>query len=230
MRKNIAALKNALLAAVLLSAIVSIASIAGNNVKMSWAQGFPWQNLCGVQPACSTDFSNPPITFGRQNGTGGVLPVSNVPIGSVAYGSFGTNTASAAAGDTYITSIGVGANMTVTNINVLQGATVATDKWIAVLYNSAGVVIAKSAAAGVITVGANTFLVLPLTAPVAIQGPGRYYVGIQSNGNTDTLRLVAASTFIDLLTTLTTGVFATNPNITVPTTFTALNGPIVYMN
>jgi hypothetical protein len=209
------------------------AGIAGLIVGASLlahAQGFPWQTLCGVQPTCSVDFSNPPLTFGRTNGTGGVLPLSNVPIGSVAYGSFGTSTASAAGGDTYLTSISVGADMTVTNINVLQGATVATDKWIGVLYNSAGIVIATSAKAGVITAGANTFLVLPLTAPIAIQGPGRYFVGIQSNGATDTLRLVAASTFIDILSTLTTGVFATNPNITPPTTFTALNAPIVYLN
>lgn len=232
MRKILDTLKGSFMIAALLAAIIAVCTLGGNNVKPAHAQGFQCNLLAGVQPSQSYDCTNPPLTFGRYlgSGTGLVLPTSNVPIGSVVYTSFGTSTASAAGGDTYITSISVGADMTVTNCNVLQGATVTTDKWICVLYNAAGTVIATSAKAGVLTTTANTFLVLPLTAPINIQGPGRYYVGIQSNGATDTLRLVAASTFIDLLTTLTTGTFATNPAITPPTTFTALNGPIVYLN
>ncbi len=70
------------------------AMVAGS-VLAAFAQGLPFvYPFVGVQPAQTVDFSNPPISFGRSNGAGGVLPVSNVPIGSVAYASFGTETAS----------------------------------------------------------------------------------------------------------------------------------------
>ncbi len=120
--------------------------------------------------------------------------------------------------------------MTVTNINVLQGATLGTDSWIAILYNSAGTKLATSSLSGVATGTNNTFKTFALTAPIAIQGPGRYFVGVQSNGNTDKFRLIPTGTFIDILSALTTGTFATVPNITVPTTFTTVQAPIVYLN
>lgn len=171
---------------------------------------------------------------GAITASGGIVggtPVAleTVPIGSVGYSSFGNNTATVA-GSIFYVSLAIPRNFTVTNINVLQGATVGTDKFIGILYNSAGVAVANSATAGIITVGANTFLPLPLTTPYAAVGPGMYYVALQSNGTTDTFRSVAASTFVTVNASSQTGVFATLAAITPPTTFTANKGPIAYLN
>jgi hypothetical protein len=197
-------------------------------------QGFQWvYPFNGVQPQASIDFSNPPITMGPQGYTAAVAGSgpSVVPIGSVAYASFGNATTFGASGTTQVASLHVPFNLTVTNINCLQGGTVGTNSVIGILYNTAGTKIANSATAGIATVGANTFLVLPLTAPLAIQGPGRYFVGLMPNGSTDNFRGVAASTFVNVLSAqVAAGVFGTLPNITPPTTFSANNGPICFLN
>ena len=92
----------------------------------SFAQQYLWTYpFAGVQPQNSIDFKNPPLTFAPQGGVvGSTSAVENVPIGSVAYGSFGNATTYAASTDMYVTSIYVPADMTVTNINVLVGGTV----------------------------------------------------------------------------------------------------------
>jgi hypothetical protein len=53
--------------------------------------------------------------------------------------------------------------------------------------------------------------------------------GYQSNGTTDTLRTIAATTWADVLTTGVTGTFGTAPALTPPTTFTADKGPYAYV-
>jgi hypothetical protein len=209
-----------------------LGALATQNIRQSWAQGFPF-SVCfpGVQAQCTTDFGTPPISFTVQGGStttnGGTSQV--VPIGSVAYSAFGAATTNIA-GQVFVASIFVASDRTITNINVLMGGTVGTDKGIAALYNNNGVLIANSALAGIATAGANTFLVMPLTTPIAIQGPGRYFIAYQPNGTTDIFRSVATSTFVNVLTQSNAGTFGTLPALTPPTTFTGTIGPIAYLN
>src|SRR5579862_2308900 len=175
MRKKFETMKLAFLSAALLCAIIAIASLGGNRVKNAFAQGFPF-SICfvGVQPQCTTDFASPPISFTAQGGTtstAGQAP-STVPIGSVAYSSFGNPTTDVA-GTIFFASVYVPGDMTVTNINILNAGTVGTDKGIVALFNNVGTLIGNSALAGAVTVGANAFQAYALTTPLAIQGPGR---------------------------------------------------------
>lgn len=203
------------------------AGFFNDSVRNALAQGFPFLSpFTGQQSESTTEFTNPKISFQQ---VGGVFSASTVPIGSVAYGSFG-NATTYVSGTLYTASVYIPADMTVTNINFLNAGTVGTNAVIGALYNSAGVRIGTSALAGTATAGANAFQALALTAPVAIQGPGRYFIVIQANGATDNMRTVAASTFINVLTTAGTGVFATLPNITPPPSFAANIGPIAYLN
>lgn len=191
---------------------------------------YPFQ---GVQPQQSIDFSNPPITFGPSGSKVGTnSAVENVPIGSVAYASFGNATTYGASTTLYVTSIYVPADMTVTNINVLAGGTVGTNSIIGTLYNNAGTLLKTSILTGTATSGANTIQVLALTAPIAIQGPGLYFVGIQANGTTDNVRTIAASTFIGRVGAAQTSqpAFGSPGNITPPTSLTANTAPICYLN
>jgi len=156
---------------------------------------------------------------------------STVPIGSVAYGSVGTNT-TMVAGTIYWAELYVPRNITVASINVLNGATVGTDKGIAAIYDSNGLLLTNSALAGATTSGANTFQsYAPATATGTydLVGPARYWIAYQSNGTTDTIRTIATATFIDVLTTSATGAFGTLTALTVPTTFTADKGPVAYI-
>jgi len=152
-----------------------------------------------------------------------------IPIGSVAYGSLGTNT-TLVAGTTYWAEVFIPRNVTLTGVGVLNGATVGTDEWIVALYDSdGGAVVANSALAGTTSSGANAFQEIAFTSTYAAVGPARYWVALQSNGTTDTLRTIAASTYVDVLTKSATGTFGTLPSLTVPTTFTANVGPIGYV-
>jgi hypothetical protein len=154
---------------------------------------------------------------------------STVPIGSVAYGSFGTST-TLTAGTIYWAEVFIPRNITLTGVGVLNGATVGTDKWIFALYDSdGGAVVANSALTGVTSSGANAFQEIAFTGTYAAVGPARYWIALQSNGTTDNIRTVAASTFIDVLTTSATGAFGTLTSLTPPTTFTADKGPLAYV-
>jgi len=235
MRDNIRARMRHISAAIFALALAGACSLAllPSETRIALAQGFPFVSpFTSVQPQNTTDFSNPPISFQAQGvtnvSTGTAVP-QTVPIGSVAYGSFG-NATTYISGQVFLMNIFVPFDMTVTNINVLNGGTVGTNACIVVLYNSAGTVLRTSALAGATTAGANAFQTYALTSSIAVQGPGRYFVGIQCNGATDNVRTVAASTFAGLVTQSNAGVFATIPAITPPTTFTANVGPIVYLN
>lgn len=155
---------------------------------------------------------------------------SNVPVGSVAYGSFGTS-GTHTAGTWYISELVIERNFLVTNVNILNGATAATDKYIAAIYDAAGNLIANSATAGILASGTNAFQTLALTTPVKVQGPARYWVAVQANGTTTTTRKVAASTYIDCLCNTLAGSFGTVPaTITPPTSFNATTAVVSYVN
>lgn len=151
---------------------------------------------------------------------------ASVPIGSVAYGSMGTNT-TLVAGTIYWAEVAIGRQIQLTGIAVLNGATVGTDNGVVALYDTNGQLVANSALAGAVTAGANAFQTRAFTTPVTVSA-GRYFIAYQSNGTTDTLRTIAVSTFIESLTASATGAFGTLTPLTVPTTITADKGPIGY--
>lgn len=162
------------------------------------------------------------------NGTGR-FRFPTITFGSTAYASVGT-AVSSVAGTIYFADVFVGRDFTATGVGILNAGTIGTNLGIVALYDSGGVLLANSALAGAVTVGANAFQQYAFTATVAIQGPARYWIAYQANGATDNFRAVAASTFVDVLTKSQTGAFGTIPaTFTVPTTFTADVGPAAYL-
>lgn len=155
---------------------------------------------------------------------------SNVPIGSVAYASVGTNTTDIA-GQLWVTDILVPNDFVVSIIGFLQGGTATTDNFLAAIFDAGGNRLGNSATAGVTLSGANTFTERTLLTPVQLRGPNRYYVAVQGNGTTaGSLQTIPTATFVGVLAGTIAGAFGTVPaSIVVPTTFTAGAGPIVYL-
>jgi len=185
----------------------------------------------GNQTICST------VGQILEPGAGNVMSVyPNIPIGSVALASLGTNTTDVAA-KVWIASLQLPIDKTtITGIGCLQGTTATTDKTVFSLYDRSGVLLANSAVAGTLLSGASTFQrqVFVNAAQVAttISEPaGRYYVAVQGNGTAaGAIATIAASTYLQVATAAVTGgAFGTLPNITPPTTFTADVGPICYV-
>ena len=156
-----------------------------------------------------------------------LVAACNIPIGSVAYASVGTNTADIA--DKRMTSsIYVPRTFYATGISILQGGTATTDNITGQLADSGGVVFAPGAAAGVLLAGANTFKNLPFANAQFVTGPALYHGSIVGNGTTaGSYQTVPASTFKDIVTSGTTSItFGTFPNFTPATTFTADVGTV----
>jgi len=149
----------------------------------------------------------------------------------------------------WVTDIFVPHNRVLSTFAVLSGATGATDNWTAAIYDSFGTLIASTAIAGKLLATANVWqtAAVALSYPkniagtptavtatsVQLYGPQQYYIMVQVGNTTGTIQTVA-SPYIDLctgtvvLTALgTTGAIPTS--LTVPTTFTTANGPIVYI-
>jgi hypothetical protein len=153
-----------------------------------------------------------------------ILPNTNIQ----AFASLGTNT-TLVAGTLYRSEIFVPHLATWTGIGILNGATVGTDNHLVALYDSAGVFIQSSAVAGALSAGANAFQNRAFLATVTLP-PGRYFIAMQSNGTTATLRTHAAANGGNQMTASSTGTFGTLPaSFTPPTTFTADVGPIGWL-
>lgn len=160
----------------------------------------------------------------------------NIPIGSVAYASVGTNTTDVA-NKRMVTSIIVPRSGIFTGIQVLQGGTATTDNITAGLYDSIGTPIANTGATGVLLAGASTFKNLPFTAGAAggaqtltlVTGPALYFIGVTGNGTAaGAYQTVPTATFKNLFSQATTSItFGTFPSFTVPSTFTADLAPVV---
>lgn len=113
-----------------------------------------------------------------------------------------------------------------TGVGVLQGTTVGTNFLRCALWGTNGALLASSPAAGVITASASTFLSLPFTYPTELI-PGRYYIGIQADGTTDTIRHMLVANGDMPSTGTQTGTFGTDAALTsAPVTFTTAVGPI----
>lgn len=144
-----------------------------------------------------------------------------------------TNGTTLSADTTYFTDVFIPlASVTLTGIGILNGTTVGTDKGFVMLFNSAGTLLANSSvtSGGATTSGASTFQQRAFTAPYTTLAPGRYWIGYQGNGTTDTVRMVAAATWVDVLTGSVAGANAVaTASITPATTFTAAKGPLSYV-
>jgi len=151
-----------------------------------------------------------------------------ISMGAVALTGFETNGTAPVAGTINLTEIYVPFWQTWTGAGVLNGTTVGTDNLIVALYGSDGALIANSALAGTLSAGASAFQNIAFTAPVLL-APGRYFIGVQSNGTTATLRHLLAANGASNCTSATVGVFGTLPALTPPSTFTTAVGCIVQL-
>lgn len=157
-----------------------------------------------------------------------LVAACSIPIGSVAYGSLGTNTTDIA-NKRMTTSIYVPYTVYATGLHVLQGGTATTDNITGQLADAGGKVFAPGAAAGVLLSGADTFLVVPFANAQLITGPALYMASIVGNGTAaGAYRTVAASTYKNIVSQGTTSItFGTFPDFTPPSTFTADLAPII---
>jgi len=157
-----------------------------------------------------------------------LIQACNVPIGSVAYGSFGTSTTTAN-NVLYTASLFVPNTVFATGLSNLNGSAVdGASKKIFILYDSAGKLIANTATAGTAATGNDAFQQIAFTATRIVVGPALYYFSLQDDtADVNGIRTVAASTFNNLFTANPSSTFGTvAASITAPTTFTADIGPI----
>ncbi len=151
--------------------------------------------------------------------------------GAVAYSTpVGTNTTLAAT-TMYCTEIDLPYNKLLTGIGVMNGATASTDKHLVAFYDASGNLVVNSATAGATAAGANTYQNFAFTSQYLAVGPAQYFGCVQTNGTTATLNLLTTGTQDTYLTKGVTGqTFGTIPStITVPTTFTTVVGPYLYL-
>jgi hypothetical protein len=153
-----------------------------------------------------------------------ILP--NIALGSAALTGYETNGVAQVAGTLNISEIYIPHWNTWAGAGVLNGTTVGTSLGIVALYGSNGALIANSAIAGAVTAGANVMQNRAFTSPVTL-APGRYFIAVQYNNATDTVRHVLAANGSNVVGTSVAGVFGTIPaTITAPTTFTTAVAPI----
>ena len=183
---------------------------------------------------------------GKVNVPGGQLICSNIPIGSVALASIGTNTADVI--QLWVTDILVPYNRVVSNISYLSGGTATTDYILAAIYDSFGRLVASTSLAGALVATTNVWqtqaiaLVYPASGvnsvaagttatSVQLYGPQQYFVAIQGNGTTAGAIQTVPAPYQICAGVIAAGVYGTIPaTITVPTTFTAAKAPIVYLS
>lgn len=130
-------------------------------------------------------------------------------------------------GTSYFVGVNILYNQTITGLAYQVGSVGGTDSVIAVLYDSAGAVVANSALAGaVVGTAAQIQSVVFLTPYAAVSG--RYYASVTFNGATAKFRTypIPGSKFIAGSEAET---FGTVTAITPGTTFTADKGPLCYV-
>lgn len=156
----------------------------------------------------------------------GPLILPCISLGSAALSGYETLGTAPVAGTINLTEIHVPYWNTWTGIGVLNGTTVGTNNHLVALYGTNGALLANSALAGTVTAGASVMQNRAFTSPITL-APGRYFLGCQANGVTDTLRHLLAANGSNVCTSATTGTFGTLPaTMTVPATFTTAVGVI----
>lgn len=180
----------------------------------------------------------PPVTGTITAGTYGPAVVTNIAMGSAALTGFETAGVAQTGFQINLSEIFVPHYNTWTGAAALNGTTVGTNKYVYWLFNSSGYLVAYTAIAGTTTAGASVFQKIAFNQTVTLT-PGRYFIGVQTDGATDTVRHVlaangaeprcgtvtATASFAASLTALLAST-ATVPSITVPTTFTTAVAPI----
>lgn len=175
-----------------------------------------------IVPQGSAGYGTPTYYQGPLN-----LPVIN--LGSLALASYETAGVAQTAGTMNLVEIYVPFNQTWTGIGVLNGTTVGTNNALVALYGTNGTLLANSAVAGTVTAGASVMQNRAFTAPINL-APGRYFLGVQMNGATDTIRHLLAANGSNVCTGTLAGTFGTVPaTITPPATFTTAVGPIAQL-
>lgn len=131
----------------------------------------------------------------------------------------------------FVTSVNVPSGMKCTNVNYLIGSVGGTNRVYAVIYDSSGNVVANTtlASSGTVVGTAANIQTLALTSPAMLK-PGRYFVGISMNGNTARLRTIPAFCQAGNLGGTVTQTHASVAAITPPSTFTADQAPVVFLN
>lgn len=122
--------------------------------------------------------------------------------------------------ETYIAEIEVGVGVRATGFANFNGS-VASGNLKAILYNSAGTVIASSASTAMS--GTDAFQRIPFSAPINLR-PGRYFVGLQVNNVTARVNTHPVGNFAQFKKT--GEVYGTATTITPVSTFTANQGPM----
>lgn len=153
----------------------------------------------------------------------GPIFLNNVPMGSVALASYGTDAVSTA--DTWYWSEGYNpCERTVTTIACLNGTTVGTDNVRYACWDSAGNVLGSTAAAGALSAVADVFQGIAASTPFTMPA-GRVFTGFCVNGTTCAHQTIATLTYA-VATGTTAGVMAAAvPTITPTTSTTAGVGP-----
>lgn len=142
----------------------------------------------------------------------------------------GTDTAFAD-GTTFLASVFIPHNKTLTGIGFLLGSVGGTDKVIVRLYSAAGALLASSttAASGTTAGTAANTQEIAFTATYAAIGPGTYWIAVSANGATAKLRTVPAFTGGGMFAGSVALTHAAVTAITSPVTFTADKGPVAYV-
>jgi hypothetical protein len=160
----------------------------------------------------------------------GRFAASNIPIGSVAYASVGTNTADVN-GQLWITDIWIPFSKAITKIGFLQGGTATTDNFLVAIYDSTGTLLGNSNTAGVVSGDREH-----VQGSDALEHRAGLWAGAVLDchpGQRHCGRSHPDDPHVDLYRRAhdgCSGTFGTVPaSITLPTTFTAGNGPIVYV-
>lgn len=175
-----------------------------------------------LAPALQAGYSTPSFLQGPS-----LWP--NIALGSLALTSYETNGVAQTAGDFNVSEIYVPYYNTWKGAGVLNGTTVGTNKWLIALWGTSGALLANTAVAGTLSANGSVFQNIAFLNPINL-APGRYFIGVQADGATDTIRHILAANGSNVITTkLTTGTFGTIPTFTVPTTFTTAVGPIVQL-
>lgn len=151
--------------------------------------------------------------------------------GGTAYTSINTSGTATIATEVYCTEVNLPYNKLLTGIAILAGTANSTDKHYVTLYDSAGNALANSALAGATgNTTASAYQAYALTSTFFAVGPAQYFGCFQSNGTTDTVRMLVTGVNDNFLTKGQTGAtFGTVPALTVPTAFTTAVGPYLYV-
>lgn len=123
--------------------------------------------------------------------------------------------------ETYVSSVFIPANTTLTGIAVLNGSAVAGNITVA-LADSNGTVLANSASTA--ASGTAAYQAVAFTAPIQVKGPAEYFVLLQNSSTSNRFRSHALGRF--KAGKLTGQTYGTLPAFTPPTGFTADLGPI----